>query len=51
MERDTLDPTYSSFLIKFGGKDVRVIDSIAPLRKGEALLLVPVAWPPRGKAR
>jgi hypothetical protein len=42
MERDTLDPTYSSFLIKFGGKDVRVIDSIAPLRKGD-LLLVPVA--------
>jgi hypothetical protein len=37
MERDTLDPTYSSFLIKFGGKDVRVIDSIAPLRKGGKL--------------
>lgn len=37
MERDTLDPTYSSFLIKFGGKDVRVIDSIAPLRRGGKL--------------
>lgn len=34
MERQTLDPTYASFLIKFGGKDVRVIDSIAPMRRG-----------------
>jgi len=34
MERDTLDPSYSSFLIRFGGKDVRVIDAIAPMRRG-----------------
>lgn len=39
MERDTLDPVYSSFLIKFGGKDVRVIDAIAPMRRGIDIML------------
>ncbi len=39
IERDTLDPVYASFLIKFGGKDARLLDACGAGRRPGIVLL------------